>query len=244
MRRKRTVTATTLAALFTFSAKCGVAHADWLLALYSGTSYTRHSDLRLIQDASDSDATFEEVHWRARPFEDAPYYGLRVSWLNQGGRTGAAFEFTHYKMYARVGDVTRVRGRWNGAPVNEAAPISQRVQDLEISHGVNLGALDVQYRWRASEASGWFPHAGVGLAGYWPHAEGTLHGVPSSAGYRLSGGGGQLFGGAEYRINRRLGFMIESKFDAGSLDIELSPSARLKTRTRTLHAVAGLIFHF
>jgi hypothetical protein len=217
--------------------------AEWVLALYTGTSWTRNSDLRVVQDASDSDATFADVHWKARPFEDAPYYGLRVSYFpHEDARIGGTFDFTHYKMYAETDRASFVSGRWNGAPVNESALalLAARVQALEISHGVNLASLNAEYRWPGR----WSSHIGAGIAGYWPHAEGMIDSRSVGADYRFAGSGAQVFGGGEYRLTRRVGLLVEGKAEVGKLDIDLVPQTRVVTHTRTLHALAGVTLHF
>ncbi|HVY80732.1 MAG TPA: hypothetical protein VG994_07105 [Steroidobacteraceae bacterium] len=230
-------------------ATCEEARAEWVLELYTGSSWTRDSNLRVTQSASDSDATFGDVHWEARPFEDSPYYGLRVAYYpSAAARLGATFDFTHYKMYAVTDRTTSVSGRWNGVPLNERAPLASRVQALEISHGVNLAALNAEYRWTDADsvggfARGWSTHAGAGIVGYWPHAEGLINDVPVGADYRYAGSGVQIFGGGEYRLNRRFGLLIEGKAEAGKLDIDLVPQTRIVTHTRTLHALAGVTLH-
>ena len=184
------------------------ARAEWVISLYSGVSHTRQCDLRIIQNGSGTDATFEDVSWAGRPFEDAPYYGLSIAWFGSpASHFGTSFDFTHYKMYAQTNRVTTVRGRWNGAPVNETGPLSDRVKALEISHGVNLGALNVQYRWKHSQTDslGWAPYVRAGVVGYWPHAEGVVDGDSVGADYRRAGGGAQLFAGGEYRLSPRIG---------------------------------------
>jgi hypothetical protein len=234
----------TACAMFTLFAMCSQAHAEWIVTLYTGSSWTRDSDLRVTQPASDSEATFGGVHWEARPFEDAPYYGLRVAYFpNDTARLGGTFDYTHYKMYAQTDRMTAVSGRWNGVPVNETALLAARVQALEISHGVNLTSLNAQYRWLGA-ARGWSTYIGAGVVGYWPHAEGTINDVSVGADYSYNGNGVQVFGGGEYRLNRRVGLLVEGKAEAGKLDVDLVPQTRIVTHTRTLHALAGVTLHF
>lgn len=231
---------TAVASLF---ALCAEARAEWIVSLYTGSSWSRHSDLRVVQPPSNSDATFGDVHWDARPFEDAPYYGLRVAYFaNSSPRFGGTFDYTHYKMYAQTQRVTAVRGLWNGGPVNEAASLATRVQTLEISHGVNLASLNAEYRW--PEVGRWSAHIGGGVVGYWPHAEGTINALSVGADYHLAGGGAQVFAGGEYRLARHLGLLIQGKAEAGKLDIDLAPQTRLVTHTHTLHALTGISLHF
>jgi hypothetical protein len=226
------------------------AHPEFVVSAYTGTSHTWASDLQIRQSTSASDADFQDVHWAAHPFREAPYYGIRVSYFPRDAPgLGGTFDFTHYKMYAETDRAVRIRGTWNGSPINQSALMNKRIQNFEISHGVNLTSLNVQYRWKGAFSFGggtsrWEPHVGAGLVGYLPHAEGSINGVPSSANYPFGGLGGQIFAGTEYRLCRHIGLFAETKFDAGRLDISLVPATRAETNVRTLHAVAGLALHF
>lgn len=243
---KRTLRTASLALLGLFS----TAHAELIVSVYTGTSHTWASDLRIRQSASGSDATFQDVHWQAHPFRPAPYYGVRISYFPETQpRFGGTFDFTHYKMYADTDRTLWVRGVWNGSPVNQSAAMSTRIQSFEISHGVNLTSLNAQYRWPSSfNANGgtshWEPHVGAGVVGYFPHAEGSINGVPSSANYPFAGFGGQVFAGTEYRLHKYVGLLVETKFDAGRLDIGLNPATQAETDTRTLHILGGVALHF
>jgi hypothetical protein len=221
---------------------CYSVHAEVVVSLYVGASQTRSSDLALRNSAARSDAEFRDVHWRGRPFEDAPYYGLRVSYFpGARPRVGASLDFTHYKMYAETDRDVRVTGRWNGISVDEVAPMRSRVPNFEISHGVNATSLNVQYRWLSSRLQ---PHAGGGLVAYLPHAEGALDTVFANGDYQLAGFGYHLFAGGEYRFTDRVGLLVEGKFDAGQLEIDLDPHVRASTHVRTVHGIAGVALHF
>jgi hypothetical protein len=228
---------------------CCTARAELTVAVYTGTSRTDSSDLRVEQPGSRSNAEFHGVRWRARPFGAAPYYGVRISYFPaRSARLGGNVDFTHYKMYAETDRLTAVQGTWNGAHVDELALMSRRVQSFELSHGVNLTSLNVDYRWLADSSSSfaqrWQPHIGAGVVCYLPHAEGSINGRPSGANYQFAGAGYQLFAGTEYRVFRRLSVFVESKFDNGKLDIHLAPTARVQTDVRTVHALAGVAWHF
>jgi len=201
------------------------AQAEWVLTLYTGTSRTGNSNLRVQQDTTGSDATFEGIHWEARPFEDAPYYGVSLSYFPASRPLwGGGFDFTHYKMYADN---------------NPAVP----VKDLEISHGVNLMALNVVRRWLPAESSV-EAIVGAGAGGYAPHAEGVINDVSVAGDYQWGGMAYQVFAGGEYRFSKRVGVLLEAKFDAGKLDIDLDAGTRLETHTRTVHVIGGLSVHF
>ena len=225
------------------------AHAEYVLTVYAGTSASARSDLRVRQSTTDSDATFGDVGWEPRAFEDAPYYGVSFAWYPRAGtHWNASFDFTHYKMYLSTADIVHVQGRWNGALVDEHGPVSARISTFEISHGVNLAAVNLGWRWPVAAPGGFLsrvaPEVGAGLAGYFPHAEGSINGVPGDADYHLSGTGYQVFAGAEYRFSPRIGMVVRVKFDEGALDMTLSPQTRMETRTETFHGLAGLAVHW
>lgn len=229
---------------------CLTARAEQVLTPYVGTSHSGSSDMRVSQVSSDSDAVFSRVHWQARPLQDAPYYGISLARFPAAPRKqwGGSIDFTHYKMYADVGRALSVRGRWNGAPVNESAPMLSRIERLEISHGVNLVSLNVSRRWNLEGAGDFLsrlqPEIGAGIVGYLPHAEGAINGIPTGADYRWAGGGYQVFAGSQYRLTRRFSLLLRTKFDSGTLNIDLQPDARSETRTRTWHAIGGVSIHF
>jgi len=226
---------------------CGSARAEWAATLYTGVSYTFESDLNIQQIGSASDATFHSVSWAPHPFSHgAPYYGVRVSYFPQrASRLGVILDYTHYKMYAETARTVEVSGRWNGAPVNEFAPLNERVQHLEVSHGVNMTSLGAEYRWNPSfQAGPWQLHVGAGVLVYLPHAEGEIDSVAVSGKYQYAGSGGQIFGGAALSVSRHIALVMEGKFDMGGLNAELDPGTRISTRVRTLHMIGGVSLRF
>lgn len=221
------------------------AWAEWVVTVYTGVSHTFASDVRIRQGGSD--ATFAAVAWAPHPFsQGAPYYGVRITYFpRSASHAGALLDFTHYKMYAETADLVPVHGVWNGAPVHETAILASRVQRLQISHGVNLTSISGEYRWNPVFAPGvWQTHAGAGLVVYLPHAEGVIDGTSVSGGYEYGGFGGQIFGGTEYGLTQHLGLLLEGKFDAGSLDLNLDPQTRIETDVRSLHLIGGISWHF
>lgn len=146
-----------------FGAGCAAtcASAETVLSVFLGTTRTRDSDLKVEQPATASDATFKGVGWDGKDRAAPPYYGLRAThFLESAPNWGIGFEFIHYKVYADAGRAVPVEGKWNGAPVNETAPLGSRVQNFSISHGVNLLALDAIYRFNVDPPRPGFPTAG------------------------------------------------------------------------------------
>lgn len=226
---------------------CGSAHADWEITLYTGDSHTFASDLHVQQFNTASDAVFRDVSWAPHPFAlGAPYYGLSVSYFpHSGARLGGFLDRTHYKMYAETSERVQARGTWDGAPLSQYALLSERVQNLQIAHGINLTALGAQYRWNPTYEDGpWEAYVGAGPLVYLPHSEGAINSIPENGGYQYGGAGGQIFGGTELSVSRHVALMMESKFDAGSVQLDLDPDARISTAVRTLHLIGGVTFHF
>lgn len=233
--------------LIALSAWCGKAYSEWVAFVYTGASHTFASDLRVRQSGSGSDATFQGVSWSPHPFtQGAPYYGLRLSYFpSTSSHVGATIDFTHYKMYAQTAQIVYMHGTWNGAPVNGPTYLGARVQQFQVSHGVNLTSLNAQYRWGADFGkSQWQSHVGLGLLVYLPHSEGTVDDVGVGGDYQYGGTGGQVFAGTEYGIAQHIGVTVESKFDFGRLELDLDPHTHVDTQVRTWHLLGGLTVHF
>src|SRR5690349_11663544 len=79
----------------------GAVQAEDLVSAYTGSSFTRQSDLRIARGASGSDVAFRDVDWSARPLDAAPYYGLRYThFFSALPAWAVAVDYTHYKIYA------------------------------------------------------------------------------------------------------------------------------------------------
>jgi hypothetical protein len=230
----------------TISCFAGTAGAETSISLYGGTSDTADSDLRIREPGTHSDARFHGVSWQARPFEDSPYYGIRLTYFpTSSSRVGGSFDFTHYKIFAETERAVTVDGVWNGVPVNESVPMNGRVQQFEVSHGLNLAALNMIYRWpigpgAALPETRWQLYVGAGLVVYVPHAEATINGNFTSADYQLAGFGYQMLAGLQCRVSRRVSLFAEVKQDGGEVDMDFQGGTRAKTRVRTIHALAGI----
>lgn len=222
-----------------------VASAENIFSIYTGTSYTRDSNLHINQPATGTSIGFRDVKWDADPFKDAPYYGLRYTrFFDRSPNWGVALDFTHYKMYAQTERTVPVNGTWQGAPVNTDAPMNQYVQHFEISHGVNVLSLNGIYRFNADLSNGqWQPYVGAGLAYYRPHSESTVNNMAHSTGYQSSGFGYQLLGGVQYRLSKRWGVFIEAKFNSGTAEVDIA-DGEAETSLRTFHALGGINYSF
>lgn len=218
--------------------------AEARFSAYTGTSWTRDSDLRVTQPGLGTDLVARDVHWDAKATQPAPYYGLRLTYFDaRRPAWGAALDYTHYKMYADTGRVVNVEGRWRGAPAGGSVPLNQHVQQFELSHGVNVISLNGLYRWIDPRLGQLEPYAGVGVAHYRPHAESMVGGLPFETGYQPSGFGYQVLAGAHYRMTDRTGVFIETKFNSGTARVDIA-SGRAETPLRTVHLVGGVSYGF
>ena len=217
----------------------GSSWAETVAQVYTGSSSTRDSDLRIIQRGAGTDITLHDVDWNGKPFKTAPYYGLRLArFPDQYSHWGIGIEYTHYKMYADTGRVTNATGVWKGAAVSTAVPMDQYVQHFEVSHGMNMISFVGMYRW-ASATDRLQPYAGAGLAYYMPHSENTIDNRAHETGYESSGGGYQVLGGVQYKLTPKTALFTEAKFNSGTLKVDIA-DGRAETPVRTWHIVAGL----
>lgn len=159
--------------------------SSWSIAFAIGLSFTRPSDLAIDQPASGNHAVFHNVRWAGQSFASPIYYVVRF------GKGDVQFDFTHYKVIAEDRERIPVTGTWHGAPLAETAPLGERVQHFEITHGVNSCALIVLARDPARRGF----YVGIGPLFYMPHAEAKVDGRESSSGYAYGGTGFEALAG-------------------------------------------------
>ncbi|HKC64226.1 MAG TPA: hypothetical protein VKB86_11335 [Pyrinomonadaceae bacterium] len=249
MRRQSSGVSFILLTLFVCLSEA-TACAQTYISVYTGTSYTQASNLRIRQQSTNTDATFRDVSWRARPFAQAPYYGIRFSrFFERSKHLGLSFDYTHYKIYARTDRVVSVSGLWNGAVLNESARLDSRVQDFNISHGVNMGGINLLYRWMKQGGASFpegrvQPYVGGGPVYYVPHSESTINNRTTNGRYQGSGFGFQLLGGLQYNLARQFSLFAETKFNAGHATVDTADQGHADTNLRTFHTLAGFSFGF
>jgi len=242
--------ARTAAVAIAIGAATGPAAAETMVSGYLGEAWTQDSDLQVAQPATGSAAAFRGVAWDSKSFESPPYYGLRVTYFPERyPQWGIGLDFTHYKIYAKTGQAVPVDGMWNGAAVNEVAPLNSRVQKFNISHGVNYLGPILTYRWRldASERfphGRWNPYLGGGPVYYIIHPENTVNGLTNDESYESSGWGWQAFGGVSYRITPSLSVFGEVKYSEGTATVDTAGGGHAETDLTTTHAVIGVGWSF
>jgi hypothetical protein len=231
-------------------ATVSTARAENYFVFYLGASSAKSSDLRIRRPASGTDATFHGVVWHGQSFIIPPYYGVKFgTFLKSNPRWGVELEFTHYKVYAQTGRNVLVTGTWNGAPVNEVAPMNTRVQKYDISHGVNLVGINAVYRWFGRPTNRFpqgrlQPFVAGGPALLVLHPENIVDGVDSMPGLQTSGIGWQVGAGARYALSTRTGLLGEVKYSSGHGRVKLPAGGRGDTPLRAWHALLGFEYRF
>ena len=213
--------------------------ADVSISFYLGASQTRPSDLHVVQNALGNDATMRRVPWPGYPFRFEPYYGLRLSYFAPGHpETRVALDFTHYKIYARTEDLVVQDGDWHGAPLHEVAPMRERVQSFEMTHGLNMLGLSVLQQ---LSGSGNGIYVGAGPVLYVPHSESRVDGKAGGNQFAFGGFGFQGQTGVRGCADGRPLF-AEIKYNEGHPTVPIALGFA-QTRLQTFHELIGTDFN-
>jgi hypothetical protein len=211
--------------------------ADITLSIYFGVSHTHASDLRVTQQARGNDATLHDVAWRDYPGRAPIYYGVRLTYSPPNHPwTRIAIDYTHLKIYAQTAEVVRQEGTWHGAPFSQLAPMQQRVQSFEITHGLNLLGIALLQNVSGPSQSG--AYIGGGPVIYLPHSENRVDGVAGGDGYEYGGGGFEAVAGIRGCMGAEPLF-AEAKFSHGTPYVSIA-QGRARTRVDAVHVVAGI----
>lgn len=212
---------------------------------WTGQSTTFDSNLRLKQSGRDTDLLFKNVDWVGDSFIGSPYYGLRFTRIEDGKDWGWCAEFLHYKAIANADQTLPVVGTENGKPVNETRRLGQTIQRLRMANGVNNLMVSLVGRKAfggdAKHPQGrWNVYAGVGGGPVWIFRAAMVNNEYED-GYQYVTLGYQVFGGAEYRLNDRMGIMIEGKYTNIGVKIGVV-DGDIMTRLTTKHINVGFTY--
>ena len=213
--------------------------ADIVLSFYLGGSQTRPSDLHVVQQARGNDLTVHGMRWYGYPLRFEVYYGIRLIYTPPGHPwTRLAMDYTHYKIYAETNDSAVQDGRWHGTALSQTAPVSERVQSFEMTHGLNMLGLSVLQQ--LSGTVNGAIYVGGGPVIYVPHAESRVDRAPFTGPYQYGGAGFQVQLGARGCAGDRPIF-AELKRDRGAPKVSIS-QGMAQTVVDTLHEVGGIEF--
>lgn len=213
--------------------------ADVVLSFYIGASQTRPSDLHVVQQQRANDATMHDVTWRGYPFRFEIYYGLRLTYTPPyHSAMRIALDYTHLKVYAETNATLTQGGTWHGQPLHETAPVRERVQSIEMTHGLNMLGLSFLQRLSGSQSAEFY--AGGGPVIFVPHTESRVDSLQHETGYRYGGAGFQFAAGVRGCIARRPVF-VESKYSNGAPIVGIAQGSA-QTGIHTVHELAGADF--
>jgi hypothetical protein len=195
------------------------ARAEWTVAAYLGSSFTRPATLTLTQPAGST--RIPEVHFGARPFASPPYYGYRAGW---GGarRLGIEAELIHLKVYAHRAD------------------LPQNIERFSISHGLNLLLGNIVWRTGPDRRVHLELRAGAGIAV--PHGESEISGVTREQ-YEVSSLALQAAAGPIVRLADHLSAFAEYKLTTAAPSVSVA-GGHISGRYTSQHALFGIAGNF
>lgn len=230
-------------------------HQTFYLSFYTGTTKTFNSDVRLRQPGLGTDLNIFDLAWGSRPFNGSIYYGYKIGYfLPKTPRLGFELEVNHAKAYGKVGDSKRQEGTFQGQPVNETAPVSDRVQEYRVTNGINTINLNVLYRFPTFVSERYpdgklQPYVLVGPHYYLNYAINQVNNVPNQPrGYRNNGGGGDVISvhlgaGARYFFTPHLAFETEVKYYDANAKVNIDQGTG-EMKLRTVHLTGGVHYAF
>ncbi len=194
---------------------------ETMVGAFGGAPYTYPSPVHIHKNGG-SDFTIDPVHWKAEPFHNPIYYGVRVIRWFTGGKVGGMLDFIHSKAMAELDKEADFSGQIDGKPLPARARIRDIVHKLEFSHGHNMLLFTGLLRLPGIGAR-LSPYVGAGAGVLLPHAEVglTAPGHPRTYEYNYAGPAGQALIGLEVRLSK-MSFFVEYKFTYGKYDAPLS----------------------
>jgi opacity protein-like surface antigen len=235
--------------LLTLAGLARPARAQTFFGFASGNGWTLNSDLRLIQPATGTRLTFRNVTWNAATQRSAPYFNLRVGrYFRPRSGLGIEFNYTHFKAGLNLDTTVQITGVENGQPVNTAAPVSSRIQRLDLYNGVNLFGFNLLYRFPGDSPTPSFPrgrvqtYLGIGPTFFWIHNSNIVDGVKTDAGYQASGIGFEALFGVDYGLFKHGSLFVEGKYSDGMARLKAANGITLETPLRSMHLLLGFTY--
>jgi hypothetical protein len=196
------------------------AHAEWTLAAYLGTAWTRSASLTIERPASNGQARLTGVAFESRSFESPPYYGYRLGWFNGRSGIGAEAELIHLKVYARP------------------ETLGANVRRFSLSHGLNLLLANAVVRRSLVSSHRASATARFGAGVTIPHAESDIGGVTQEQ-YEWGSLALQAAIGTEVRLARRARVLAEYKLTTAAPTVSVA-GGTIQARYLSQHLAAGL----
>ncbi|MFZ2449425.1 MAG: hypothetical protein WAW36_02770 [Methylovulum miyakonense] len=247
---KGSSTGTTMLLLLAGLMAAPLANAEITVGLYAGQSFTDNGDLNLTQGKTN--LNFSDVSWDDKSFEEPIFYGARIGyWFEDAPNWGLSIDFAHLKNYLEYDKNAQVSGvDANGNSVNGVQPITDHIQDFNMSHGVNTLTFNGQYRWfpagqRDQTLLGRMQlYTGLGAGFSVPHVEAMINGVQT---YEYQAGAGPVVNGmmgVNYDIYSFISGFAEYKLTYVDVEDDLTGGGTINTETVNHQLIFGLAAHF
>lgn len=226
------------------------ANAEISLGLYAGQSFTDNGDLNLTQGKAN--LNFSDVSWDDKSFEEPIFYGARIGyWFESAPNWGLSIDFAHLKNYLEYDKNVPISGTdANGNSVNGVGPITDHIQDFNMSHGVNTLTFNGQYRWfptgqRDQTLLGRMQlYTGFGAGFSVPHVEAMISGVQT---YEYQAAAGPVVNGMmgiNYDLYKFISGFAEYKLTYVDVEDDLKGGGTINTETVNHQLIFGLAAHF
>lgn len=212
-------------------------HAEWAFSGYRGNSSTSSNKLTVTPDGLPK-VTIDGVDYEDRGWTAPRYYGYRVSrFSDRRSRLGFELEFTHAKAISDGSQVVTIDG--------VRAPLSQVLEEFELSHGLNFALVNVAVRQPLARSGTPSRVLLVGRAGggiTLPHVQALFEGVRTGT-YQFGGPAWQVAGGAEIQIVSGLFGLVDLRLTGAHEDLDIGP-AKLSGVFISRHFDFGLGWRF
>jgi lipid A oxidase len=220
------------------------------LSFYTGTSTTLSSDIRIMQPAIGTDATYHNVGWRAKPFSGSIFYGIRLSYfLPNNPRLGFQLDLNHNKAYGQVQEDRLLTGTWLGEPVNGVETISDRMDRFNLTNGINTLTPGLLYRGMLMRSDEFpegrvQPYVGGGPAFFIIVPLNNINRRTNDKDRTYSGVGIQLQAGVNYGLTRQFSLFAEAKYTQGMADVGTADGGKARTGIKSFLGVVGVTYGF
>ena len=221
-----------------------------VLSFYSGNTFTKPSDVHIIQPSTNSDFTIRGMRFDSHWSREAPYYGTRLgTWFSGNSSVGTDLEFRHHKMFGRVNALRPLDGLIQGKSIHGVEKVDRFVRDFRLTDGVNTLATNLYLReslggaghYERGAAQG---YTAVGAPYYITYAHANVNGVAHpKGGYRGIGSGLHFFVGLRYGITDRFGVFGEIGYsEARKKTVEIGQGGTATLDIRTFHYNGGISY--
>lgn len=205
-----------------------------------GTSQTHTSDVRVRQPEKGTDLTLQRVRWGIRTFEPTIYYALEVGqFFATSPRLGVSLDLTHNKAIAHVRDSVGVTGTWKGNPVSGTQPMTNYIQKLRYTNGINILSALGTYRGAGPDAR-FQPYVSGGPSYYILWSRNYVDGIESATDYRKASWGWLVRSGFRYRLSSALALQAALSYTDGPGEVRTAENGFLSTPLRSWHETIGL----